>query len=79
MIALGMIDSMTEAVAEHAAVGQPGQTVEVGQLVECLLGIFEIGNIEINRNVVGFAAFVVIQRTDSGQLRINIAVFLATP
>jgi hypothetical protein len=79
VVALGLGQGHLHAVGEQAAVGQLGQGIVVGQVLQVALALLDVGDVGEQAHVVGGLTRLVAHRRDVAELGIEFAVLLAVP
>ena len=73
------LQGVLHALVEQQAVGQPGQRVVVGQVVQLLLGLLHGADVGEDRHIVGQFVELVANGMDPLPLRKDLAVLAAVP
>lgn len=76
---LGFVEGQLQAVLEQHAVGQAGQRVMVGLVVEARLGVLEAADVGEYRDMVGDPVLAVAHCADGHPGRVGLAVLASAP
>ncbi len=77
--AVGGSVGLLQAIRQQDAIGQAGQLVIVGQLVDSVVGQFARSHVGVRANVVADTAVPVNDRRDGDPMRMQLGVLFAVP
>ena len=78
-LAVHVVQGHLQPVIEEDAVGQAGEGVMLGLMLQRFLLAFKFGNVVKNRDIVGDAPLLITHRVDGQPFGIDLAAFAAVP